>query len=113
MLVLAAANHQPDNLQTKWGLRHTAARLYADAGDWKRALVQAKLAWESGADAPVGAFLVRAFVHNGMREEAERTYAQIAQRIDPDNSNDRHGLKELRNYLDRPAIDSGKPIPSD
>ena len=111
--VLTAAKNQPDTLQTKWSLRHTAARLYASAGDWKQALPQAELAWQPDADAPVGAFLVRVYIHNGMREKAERTYAQIAKRIDPDNSNDRHGLEELRNYLDRSAIDSGKPIPSD
>ena len=110
--ILAAAHDQPDNVQPKWSLRHTAARLYADAGDWKQALPQAELAWQSGGDAPVGAFLVRAYVHNGMRAQAERTYAQIAKRINPENAQDRAGLAELRSFLDRPATDLDKSTPS-
>ncbi len=104
--ILAAAHDQPDNVQPKWSLRHTAARLYADAGDWKRALAQSERAWQSGGDAPVGAFLARAYVHNGMRERAERVYTEVAKRINRDNTQDRRGLTELRNFLDRQAVDS-------
>ena len=106
--MLAAAHNQPENEDPKWSLRYTAARLYADAGDWKRALPQAEIAWRSGADAPVGAFLVRVYVHNGMREKAERTYVEVAQRIDPNNSDDRNGLMNLKNYLDQTAVDANK-----
>lgn len=98
--MLTTAHDQPDGTQTKWSLRHTAAQLYAAAGDWKLALAQAKLAWQPGADAPVGAFLVRAYVHNGMLEEAERRYAEVAKRINRDDTHDRIGLAELGNYLD-------------
>ena len=104
--MLATARNQSDNSQTKWSLRLTAARLYADAGDWKQALSQAQLAWQPSADAPVGAFLVRAYVHNGMRERAERVYTEVAKRINRDNTQDRRGLTELRNFLDRQAVDS-------
>lgn len=104
--ILVAAHDQPDGVQAKWSLRHTAARLYAASGDWKRALAQSQRAWQSGGDAPVGAFLVRAYLHNGMREQAERTYAQVAQRIDRDNPNDQHGFGDLKIFLDRTAIDS-------
>ena len=110
---LAAAHDQPDGVQPKWSLRLTAARLYAGAGDWKQALAQAQLAWQPGADAPVGAFLVRAYVHNGMREQAERTYVEVANRIHRDNTQDRAGLMSLRNYLDQSATDSSIPTPSD
>ena len=110
--ILAAARDQPDNVQAKWSLRHTAALLYADAGDWKQALPQAELAWQSGGDAPVGAFLVRAYIHNGMREQAERTYVEVAKRIDPENTNDRRGLVNLRSYLDHALVDSNKAADS-
>jgi len=112
LTILAAAHDQPDNVQPKWSLRHTAARLYANAGNWKRALAQSERAWQSGGDAPVGAFLARAYVHNGMRAQAERTYAQIAKRINPENAQDRAGLAELRSFLDRTATDSDKSTPS-
>jgi hypothetical protein len=98
--MLATAHDQLDGVQPKWSLRLTAARLYAAAGDWKLALPQAELAWQPGADAPVGAFLVRAYVHNGMPDEAERAYAEVAKRIDPGNTNDRNGLVELRSFLE-------------
>jgi len=103
--MLAAAHDQPDGEHPKWSLRLTAAQLYAAAGDWKRALSQAELAWQPGVDAPVGAFLVRVYIQNGMRAEAERTYAEVAKRIDLGSIQDRRGLTELRNYLDRPATD--------
>lgn len=99
--MLAGAHDQSDDVQPKWSLRLTAARLYADAGDWKRALPQAELAWQAGADAPVGAFLVRAYVHNGMQAEAERTFTEVTKRIKSDDARDRQGILELRNFLDQ------------
>jgi len=110
--ILEAAHNQPDSVKPKWSLRLTAARLYADAGDWKQALLQAELAWQPGADAPVGAFLARAYAHNGMQEEAERTYAEVAKRIDPGNANDQSGLAALRSFLDQAKADSNKSAPS-
>lgn len=110
---LAAAHDQPDGVQPKWSLRLTAAQLYAAADDWNRALAQAILAWQPSADAPVGAFLVRAYVHNGMREEAERTFAAVAKRINRENPKDLNGLTELRNYLDRAATDLDKATHSE
>ena len=106
--MLATAHDQPDGVQPKWSLRLTAARLYAVAGDWKLALPQAELAWQPGADAPVGAFLVRAYVHNGMPDEAERAYAEVAKRIDPGNTHDRNGLVELRSFLESAKGDSNQ-----
>ena len=97
---LNTARDQPDDVQVKWGLRLIAARLYASADKWKRALAQALLAWQPSADAPVGAFLVRAYVYNGMLAKAQRTFAEVAKRIDPDNTNDRNGLVELRRFLE-------------
>jgi len=110
--ILVAARNQPDEVKPKWSLRLTAARLYADADDWKQALLQAELAWQPSADAPVGAFLARAYVHNGMQEKAEHTYTEIAKRINPSDVNDRNGLAELRGFLDQAKTDSNNPAPS-
>ena len=106
--MLAAARNQPDSEYPKWSMRLIAARLYADAGDWQQALPQAELAWQPGADAPVGAFLVRAYVHNGMSEKAEHTYAEVVKRIDRYNTNDQLGIAALKNFLDQSALDSNK-----
>ena len=111
--ILAVAHNQPDGVEPKWKLRNTAAQLYAAAGDWKRALAQAELAWQPGADAPVGAFLVRAYVRNGMRENAERTFSEVAKRMDHNDFKDRSGLIELRHFLDPAAEDSGQVIHPD
>jgi protein involved in temperature-dependent protein secretion len=106
--ILAAAQGQSDDVQPKWSLRHTAAQLYAAAGDWKRALPQAELAWQPSADAPVGAFLVRAYVHNGMLAKAQRTFAEVAKRIKRGDPKDRQGFMELKAFLDRAVADTDK-----
>jgi len=98
--VLTKAHDQADSVKPKWSLRLTAARLYANAGDWKLALPQAELAWQPDADAPVGAFLVQAYVHNGMLEKAESTYAEVGKRITRGSPKDQRGLMELRSFLD-------------
>ncbi len=106
--ILAAAHDQPDGVQPKWSLRLTAAQLYAAADDWKQALPQAELAWQPSADAPVGAFLVRAYVHNGMLAKAQQTFAEVARLINRDDAKDQHGLRELKNFLDRAVTDADK-----
>jgi len=105
---LTTAHDQPDGVQPKWSLRLTAARLYADAGDWKQALPQAELAWQPGADAPVGAFLVRVYVHNGMLAKAQRTFAEVSKRINYHDPKDRQGFMELKAFLDRAVVDTDK-----
>jgi hypothetical protein len=101
--LLTATQAQPDGQRPKWRLRLAAADLHARAGDWSRALLQAQLAWQPNAEAAVGDFLVRAYMHNGMRVDAERTYGEVARRIKPGNIKDRQGLEELRKLLDRSA----------
>ena len=103
--MLAVAHSQPDGILPKWKLRNTAAQLYAAAGDWNLAMAQAELAWQPTADAPVGAFLVRTYARNGMQEKAERTFDEVARRVNRNDFKDRNGLIELRQFLDRAAAD--------
>lgn len=98
--LLSAAHDQPDEDRPKWRLRSTAADLHARTGDWTAALRQAKLAWQPGADAAIGEMLVRAYMHNGMRAEAELAYGEVAHRAKPGDANDRRGLEEMRKFLD-------------
>ncbi|MBS0382061.1 MAG: hypothetical protein JSR56_06485 [Proteobacteria bacterium] len=111
--IVDAAHGQSDNIQPKWSMRLTAARLYANGGNWKLALKQAELAWQPGADAPVGAFLVRAYVHNGMHAEAERTYSEVAGKINRKSAADRSGLEELKKFIDHDSRAADKPARSE
>jgi len=106
--LLTAAHAQPDDKRPKWRLRLAAAQLYAAAGDWKRALPQAEQAWQPSADAPVGDFLVRAYVHNGMLAKAQQTFVEVTKRINRDDAKDQQGLVELKAFLDRAATDKDK-----
>ncbi|MFK2903238.1 hypothetical protein ISP17_04625 [Dyella ginsengisoli] len=110
--MLAATPSQSDGERAKWRLRLTAAELYAQTGDWVRAMPQARLAWQPGADAPVGAFLIRVYVHNGMHAEAERMYAEVARRAKPGDINDQRGLAALREFLDQDATKAKPESPA-
>lgn len=96
-----ASTGLPDSASRKWRLRIVAARLYGRAGRWDLAREQAALAWQPGADAPAGAFLVRAYAHTGMFEDARRVLAETQARVGPDNLEYARGLAGLRNFLDR------------
>jgi hypothetical protein len=107
---IVAAARQPDTAPPKWRLRLVATRLYGRSGDWADALAQAKLAWQPNAAPVAGAFLARAYAHNGMRQDAERVYREAADRTNPYNKEDRMGLAELRKFLDsQPAPEGNLP----
>lgn len=110
--MLAVAHKQPDSQLPKWRLRLAAAEFYARAGNWALALSQAKLAWQPTADAPVGGFLARVYVHNGMRADAERTYAEVARRIKSGDTNDQRGLADLREFLDHEPAQATPDAPT-
>jgi hypothetical protein len=99
-LIVDAATAQPDTALAKWRMRMISAKLYARSGDWKSALPQAELSWQPSAAPAAGAFLVRAYANNGMQVEAERTYLQVAARINRYSTQDIEGLAELRKFLD-------------
>jgi tetratricopeptide (TPR) repeat protein len=105
---IVATATQSDAYQGKWRSRLVAAMLYGRAEDWSNALVQAKLAWQPTSDPAAGGFLVRAYAHNGMMAQAERTYQEVARRISPDDTNGKLGLAELRRFLDSYAEAASK-----
>jgi hypothetical protein len=105
---IVATAKQSDAYQGKWRSRLVAAMLYGRAEDWSNALVQAKLAWQPTSDPAAGGFLVRAYAHNGLMGQAERTYIEVARRISPDDTNGKLGLEELRRVLDSYAKEAGK-----
>jgi hypothetical protein len=94
-----AATAQPDTINVKWRMRLVASQLYARAGRWDEALLQAELAWQRTADPVAGATLARAYAHNDRMLDAERTYREVAARTDPNSFEDMRGLAELRKFL--------------
>lgn len=99
--MLDSAQAQPDHVAPKWRLRHTAARMYARAGRWAEALPQARLSWQPTAAPKAGGFLVHAYLRNNMHPLAERTFAEVAARVDEHDSAGKAGLAGLRTMLDR------------
>ena len=97
--LLDVASAQPDRDLAKWQLRFYAGDLYARAGQWDASLAQARLAWQPDANAAVGSLLTRAYLQKGMRSEAERTVAEIAARVKPDDSVDQKELASIRALL--------------
>jgi hypothetical protein len=106
--IVDAASSQPNTYLAKWRLRLVAANLYGRAGDWASALPQAKLAWQPNADPTAGGFLARAYAHNDMPAEAERTYREVVARTNPHSTEDVLGVAELRRFLDSYASKSKK-----
>jgi hypothetical protein len=98
-----------DGASRKWRLRVVASRLFARAGRWDLALEQAKLAWQRGAEAPAGAFLVRAYAQNGQFDDARRVLAETQARIDPGNIAYVQGMQGLREFVERMASKAAAP----
>lgn len=91
------------NADRKWPLRVYAARLYARGGRWDLALEQARLGWQPRADAPAGAFLVRALVQNGQVDEARSRLQEVRVRVDPRNLQYMKGLEDLEQFIEQRA----------
>lgn len=98
--IVDAATAQPDTLQPKWRLRYAAAELFARAGNWPQALPQAERAWQPSADTAAGALLAQAYAKNGMQAEAERTLAQLAERVEPGDSIGQAELAKARELVE-------------
>jgi hypothetical protein len=100
MVVAADRTHQPDNAWPKLFLRHSAAKLYGDEGDWARAVTQARQVWQPSTEPSAATILVEALLAQGCRTEAEQVYRDAAKRVRPHVSEDRAGLAAIKRILD-------------
>jgi hypothetical protein len=91
---------QPDSIRYKFQLRHVVARVYARAGDWPKALEQAKLAWQPGTEAAAAELLIRAQLALGDLDGAEKIWAEAQQRANPLSNYDTDGIQWLRKQID-------------
>ena len=92
------AVHQPNRNGTKAEIRHAAASFYARAGDWTRALPQARLAWQPGMPAATSQPLIRSQLASNDFTGAERTWQEAAARATPE---DQAGLRWLQQQIEQ------------
>ncbi|WP_074862700.1 hypothetical protein [Lysobacter enzymogenes] len=79
--ILQMASRQDETSKPKWLLRIIAATAYTRSGDWIRAQEHARLAWNRAADPAVGGLLARIYIHNGHKQDAIRTLAEVEARV--------------------------------
>jgi hypothetical protein len=110
LVTVVDRTHVPQGLRTVWRLRFEAARLYAAAGQDRKALQQARIAWQTGnAELPVAMMMAGLHVRLGEFGAASRILDRIAPEI-PDS--DRTGqalLEEYRNAIEEGTRDSVLP----
>ncbi|UJB20231.1 MULTISPECIES: hypothetical protein [Lysobacter] len=86
------ASGQADNVGPKWQLHYAAAIIYGRIGHWSDALTELRHAWQPGVPSEVGALLVQALAHNGLRDEAARLLWRLNQET---SAKDRAGQAAL------------------
>ncbi|MGO4778904.1 hypothetical protein AB4084_25900, partial [Lysobacter sp. 2RAB21] len=70
---------QADDVGPKWQLHYAAAIIYGRIDHWSEALTELRHAWQPGVPSEVGALLVQALAHNGLRDEAARLLWRLNQ----------------------------------
>lgn len=78
------ASKQPDDFKLKWALRNRSAILFAQAGHWEEAVLQARLGWQPSTLGGGAEALVQIFLVAGTLEEAERVFAEAWARTQGD-----------------------------
>lgn len=103
LVALADRTHLPQNWRNVWRLRFEAAKLYASEDRDRKALEQARIAWQTGeAELPVAMFMAALRIRLGEFGAARRILDQIAPLIPED---DHTGQALLQDY--RRAIQEG------
>lgn len=90
---------QSNRSWAKWQLRHRAGLFYQRAGDWNKALIQARLAWQPKAQPAVASLLIQSQLATGDLAGAEETLAEARTRIDPASTADRAGIDWLHGRI--------------
>ena len=81
VLMADSAKFQSDDFNQKWALRNRAAILYAEEGDWSRAVVQARKGWQPSTPGAGAASIIEILLVAGNLEEAEAVYQQASERV--------------------------------
>lgn len=107
--VLAASPAQSESSKAKWMLRTMAATANIRGGQWQQAQDQAEIAWGPGADPAVGGLLTRIYIHNGHKEKARKTLAEVRARVKSFENIGQREMDELQAKIDQMAADEATP----
>ncbi|WP_355587228.1 hypothetical protein [Xanthomonas cannabis] len=78
--VLARATGQRESSQAKWSLRYNAALAHEQAGDWRGALRQTKIAWPNSPDPTIALFHVKLLLRAGDLDGAKSAFWDVMRR---------------------------------
>lgn len=101
LVAVADGTHLSQGRHTVWRLRFEAAQLYAAQERNRKALEQARQAWETGnADLPVGMMIAGLHIRLGEFGAAAKLLDQIAPRIPEDDQIGRALLEQYRSAIE-------------
>lgn len=107
LVAVADATHLDQSANTVWRLRFEAARLYAAAEDNRKALEQARLAWQTeSAELPVAMMMAGLHIRRGEFGAARRILDQIAPLIPDDDQTGQALLEDYRSAIEEGARNS-------
>ncbi|PPU66640.1 hypothetical protein XcodCFBP4690_00345 [Xanthomonas codiaei] len=78
--ILARATGQRESSQAKWSLRYNAALAHEQAGDWRDALRQTKIAWPNSPDPTIALFHVKLLLRAGDLDGAKSAFWDVMRR---------------------------------
>ncbi|PPU13348.1 hypothetical protein XacyCFBP2565_14910 [Xanthomonas arboricola pv. corylina] len=78
--VLARATGQREASQAKWSLRYNAALAHDQAGDWRDALNQTRIAWSRSPDPTIALFHVKLLLRAGDLNAAKAAFWDVMRR---------------------------------
>ncbi|WP_372372271.1 hypothetical protein ACCQ13_14540 [Xanthomonas sp. NCPPB 1638] len=78
--VLARAMGQSESSQAKWSLRYNAALAHEQAGDWRDALRQTRIAWSRSPDPTIALFHVKLLLRAGDLKAAKAAFWDVMRR---------------------------------
>lgn len=102
-VLLDAAWSQPESDHSKMHIRKMTAQVYARAGRWETAEHHAKVGWKGNADPPTGGLLVRIYLRNGKRQQAQAVFDALKVTIRPFDTDGQRELAILRSLLEEDA----------
>lgn len=103
--ILATSPSQPETSKAKWMFRTMAATAYLRAGRWQQAQDQAEKAWGPSSDPAVGGLLTRIYIHNGHKQKATETLAEVRSRVKSFENIGQNEMNELQAKIDQMAAD--------
>jgi protein O-mannosyl-transferase len=104
------AHAQSDRVRPKIVLRYYAAEAYLLERNWRSALPQAKLAWQTNTEPALARPLLLAQLATGDVTGAERTWQEARGRAEPFNAADQEALRWMREQINEAKLAIAKNL---